>query len=132
MEMVKNAERASIKLFAAGASSSFMTIVLATTAPAAELLWTGDFETGDFSQYISKLSGEGTRSSKRIVTSPVRSGRYATELTILGLGSESGNERAELIRVQCALTENRLSEQEHEKLKRRELELIRRHGSWTF
>jgi hypothetical protein len=63
---------------------------------AAELIWTGDFETGDFSQYEDKLSGRDIRATKYLVTSPVRAGRYATELIILGLGS-SGIERAELV-----------------------------------
>lgn len=73
-----------------------LTFWRAEPAHSAELIWTGDFETGDFSQYKSKLSGEGKRSERKIVTSPVRRGRYATELTVHGKGND-GIERAELV-----------------------------------
>lgn len=62
----------------------------------AELLWTGDFESGDFSQFKDHLYGEGDRSRKEIVTSPVRGGRYATQLEILDDSGGSTN-RAELM-----------------------------------
>lgn len=69
----------------------------ATSVHAAELIWTGDFETGNFSQYKNHLYGLGVRSKKKIVTSPIRAGKYATELTILDVDSDSSTERAELI-----------------------------------
>src|SRR5690606_17620897 len=54
-------------------------------------------ETGDFSQYTSKMSHEGKRTKRKIVTSPVRSGSYATELVVLGKSDNGGSERAELL-----------------------------------
>ena len=71
------------------------TVVGTSTANAAKLIWVGDFETGDFSQYADKLEAEGTESAKRIVTSPVRNGKYATELTIHNVPSND-TYRAEL------------------------------------
>jgi len=97
MEMVKNMARALIETFAAAACSGFIAVALAGTALAAELVWVGDFEAGDFSQVSWNLKGEGFRSSKRIVTSPVRSGKYAAELVILAVGNPGGINRAELV-----------------------------------
>ncbi len=73
----------------------FIGLLFSGISFSAELVWIGDFETADFSQYKDKLSGEGERSSKKLVTNPVRSGQYAVELTTLGIGSDSV-ERAEL------------------------------------
>ena len=70
-------------------------------AHSAKLLWSGDFETGDFAQYKSHLYGEGTYSTKKIVTAPVRGGKYATELTILG-NQHTTKERAELMSKVCS------------------------------
>ena len=64
-----------------------------STGYAANLVWTGDFETGDLSQYKDKSSDQSTR---RIVTSPVRRGRYSTELIIPDFSSSS-TLRAELV-----------------------------------
>jgi hypothetical protein len=63
---------------------------------AASLIWTGDFETGDFSQYKLKMSGEGSLTKKNLVTKHVRAGKYATELTIHDVSSNGKTERAEL------------------------------------
>jgi Polysaccharide lyase len=68
----------------------------AETSSAAELIWTGDFETGDFSQYRDKLYGGDTYATKRLVKFPVRAGKYATELTILDV-QRDGTHRAELV-----------------------------------
>jgi hypothetical protein len=80
---------------------SFLGIVLGlctqTPAAAAELVWTGDFETGDFSQYKDHLYEGGVRAVKKLVKSPVRAGRYATELTILDIEAKHERSRAELI-----------------------------------
>lgn len=80
------------------ASMAFALAISTVGTPAytAELLWTGDFETGDFSQYKSHLYGEGKHSTKKIVKSPVRAGKYATELTILET-ERGGSTRSELI-----------------------------------
>src|SRR5690606_24279070 len=72
-------------------------LVTSTFANSAELIWTGDFETGDFSQYNSKLSREGKRTTRKIVSSPVRGGSYATELVVLGKSDNGSSERAELL-----------------------------------
>src|SRR5690606_15586986 len=69
---------------------------IGTSVHSAELMWTGDFETGDFSQYKDHLYGEGKHSTKKIVKSPVRAGKYATELTILDT-ERGGSTRSELI-----------------------------------
>jgi hypothetical protein len=71
-------------------------ILIPGAAHSAELTWEGDFETGDFSQYKDHLYGEGERSRKKIVTSPTRNGKYATQLEILDVESTSTN-RAELV-----------------------------------
>lgn len=72
-------------------------VSLGTSAESAELIWTGDFETGDFSQYKSKMSREGKRTKRKIVSSPVRDGKYASELVVLGKSDNGGSERAELL-----------------------------------
>jgi hypothetical protein len=96
---VRNRQSAKFGFISAGivVVGTLRALSVSDVASSAELVWTGDFETGDFAQYQSKLSGEGTRSAKKIVTSPVRGGRYATELTILGVGIDGGTERAELV-----------------------------------
>jgi hypothetical protein len=66
-------------------------------ATAAELVWTGDFETGDFSQYKDHLYEGGVRAVKKLVKSPVRAGSYATELTILDIEAKHAKSRAELL-----------------------------------
>ena len=70
---------------------------LSSAALPADLIWTGDFETGDFSQYVNHLYGENEYSTRAIVSSPTRAGQYATELTVLGLERPSGRERAEIM-----------------------------------
>lgn len=68
----------------------------ASAAHSAELIWVGDFETGDFSQYRDKLYGGRKYATKRLVTSPVRAGKHAVELTVLDV-ERDGNPRAELV-----------------------------------
>ena len=63
---------------------------------AATLDWVGNFETGDTSQYKDHLYDPGTYSRKTLVTSPVRAGKYAVLLEILGK-ERPVKERAELI-----------------------------------
>lgn len=70
--------------------------LLTSPSHSAELIWVGDFETGDFSQYREKLYGGSAYATKKLVTSPVRAGKFATELTILD-AERDGNPRAELI-----------------------------------
>jgi hypothetical protein len=84
---------------AALALGIFGLLVLAgpKSSDAASLIWTGDFETGDFSQYKKKLSGEGRLTKKSLVTTHVRSGKYASELSILDVSSNGNTERAELL-----------------------------------
>jgi hypothetical protein len=91
MKQLKDAVDKALTVFIAS-----VVFASAGAAGAAELVWSGDFETGDFSQYKDKLKGEGKRSAKRIVTAPVRTGKYASELTVLGVGADGGTERAEL------------------------------------
>jgi len=81
-----------LALFLVGPQST----VRASVAYSAELIWVGDFETGDFSQYRDKLYGGSDYATKKLVTSPVRAGKYATELTILD-AERDGNPRAELL-----------------------------------
>jgi hypothetical protein len=69
----------------------------ATFAGTAELIWTGDFETGDLSQYKAHFYEEGIRATRKLVRSPVRAGDYAVELTILDVESNRSRSRAELI-----------------------------------
>jgi len=77
---------------------SFLSIAAIQPAQSAELIWVGDFETGDYSQYKPKMLGEGFRSNRNIVTSQVRGGKYATELIIENVEYEgSVKERAELL-----------------------------------
>src|SRR5690606_20806604 len=70
--------------------------MFASSAYSAELIWVGDFETGDFSQYRDKLYGGSKYATKKLVTSPVRAGKYAAELTTLDV-ERNGNPRAELL-----------------------------------
>lgn len=64
-----------------------------TAAPDAPLVWTGDYETGDFSQYEQVLSN-GRDTSASIVTSPTTEGRYAARFT-LGPDTVDGYSRIE-------------------------------------
>jgi hypothetical protein len=69
----------------------------ATPADAAELVWTGDFETGDFSQYEDHRYERETRALRELVKSPVRGGKYATALTIRDVEARHERSRSELI-----------------------------------
>jgi hypothetical protein len=73
--------------------------VYAESGGAAKLLWTGDFESGDFSQFKDHLYESGRRTTKRIVKSPTRAGKFATELTILDVDANHDKSRAELMTV---------------------------------
>lgn len=86
------------KLFALMALAVIVlqSVTMAATAHAAELVWVGDFETGDFSQYKDKLYGGSAYATKKLVTWPVRAGKYATELTILDVQNDNTH-RAELV-----------------------------------
>lgn len=55
---------------------------------AAGLLWTGDAETGDLSQFNTDAGQDVGGNPPRVVTSPVRDGRYAIELTVNGATNE--------------------------------------------
>lgn len=61
-------------------------------------LWTGDFETGDFSQFLSleetSYQVQGSGVTPEIVQSPVRKGNYAAKFTLNG--SSDGVSRAEI------------------------------------
>jgi hypothetical protein len=50
--------------------------------PANTVLWTGDAETGDLSQYQDTPWNVVGGTAPRVVTSPVREGRYAVELSL--------------------------------------------------
>lgn len=54
-----------------------------TTSAQAEILWKGDFETGDLSQWNGGLNlKKDERENVRVVTSPVFEGKYAAEIVI--------------------------------------------------
>ena len=54
-------------------------------APAGELLWNGDFETGDFSQYMeADTRQEGSAEAPALVTDVVRQGKYAVKFVLNG------------------------------------------------
>jgi hypothetical protein len=76
---------------------AFFALAWSENSVAASLIWTGDFETGDFSQYKQKMSGEGRLTKKSLVTSHVRAGKFASELTIHDVSSNGKTERAELL-----------------------------------
>ena len=78
-----------------GAVLSSLTLMTGTAWAQTTLLWTGDFETGDFSQYRDHLYEEGIYTAKSIVTEPVRNGQYAGMVEILG-NERDVKERAEL------------------------------------
>lgn len=71
-------------------------VALPFAVESANLIWTGDFETGDFSQYKNHMYGEGEYTTKKLITSPTRDGRYAAEFTILG-NQYPNKERVEMI-----------------------------------
>lgn len=60
------------------------------------LLWNGNFETGNFSQYQDNPWDHQPPQEVTIVTSPVRVGGYAFRARINGT-SENGQQRAELV-----------------------------------
>lgn len=64
-------------------------VPLATAVDAARpgLLWTGDLETGDLSQFVDGPWNDVGGTRPRVVTSPVRDGRYAVEVGITGATS---------------------------------------------
>lgn len=84
------------KGFASWALASLGAIVAAPIASGAELVWRGDAETGDFSQFRDHLYGEGDYTTKAVVTGPTRAGNHAVQLTVLGNERPGGRERAEL------------------------------------
>src|SRR5579859_3907347 len=56
----------------------------ASTYPASDgnILWTGDWETGDTSQWSLHTGGHWGNSNVQVVTSPVYQGKYAGKLTL--------------------------------------------------
>lgn len=54
--------------------------VLVGGAASASVVWRGDFESGDLSQWSSKQSVSADR--LQVVTSPVAQGRYALKVTV--------------------------------------------------
>jgi hypothetical protein len=74
-------------LMAGGGPAASATIpVVAPAVPrsAGRVLWAGDAETGDLSQFQDGPWNDVGGTAPRIVTSPVRSGRYAVQLGISG------------------------------------------------
>src|SRR5579885_745302 len=63
-----------------------------------QILWDGDWETGDTSQWSIHAGGSWGNSTVTVVTSPVRYGKYAGKLT---LNPGSGNVRAEITSSQA-------------------------------
>ena len=68
---------------------------LVKPAYSATLIWVGDFETGDLSQYSEKIPDDKVGYVK-VVTSPVRDGKYAAEMTVFDSNLVSSS-RAELV-----------------------------------
>jgi MYXO-CTERM domain-containing protein len=65
------------------APSVFAGLLLASTAASADILWKGDFETNDLSQWGSTLNLKtGQRTNITVVSSTVREGKYAAQLVV--------------------------------------------------
>lgn len=64
----------------------------------ASVIWTGDFETGNLSQWSSKLDAQpGTTDRLVVVQSPVRQGRHALKVTLKPGDLDNNGNRAELV-----------------------------------
>jgi hypothetical protein len=62
-----------------------------------QIVWLGDFSTGDFSQWAGvHQGGRWGNSQAEIVTTPLRSGKYSAKLSLFGNGGDGGGERVEL------------------------------------
>jgi len=89
--------------FGSGATSSPTPTPTSTTANYGNILWRGDFETGDLSQWAGVHTGSAWQSDSSIadVTSPVRQGKYAAQFTVNTNPYGNSFDRAELSSTQA-------------------------------
>jgi len=97
---------------ATSAQTGVVAAALSTTGPGA-VLWAGNYETGDFSQWwlhqwsINRDPNQGYtannvgHSSATIITSPVAQGRYASEFQVFPTTGTNPNDRAEAVATQA-------------------------------
>ena len=91
------------------------TVTTTTTAPSGNVLYRGDYESGDFSQWwLTQFGGAPSgcggpcgpaqvgNTSATIVTSPVAQGTYAAKFTAAPCASGCPNDRAEVLASQAA------------------------------
>lgn len=72
-------------------------VLLTTSSASATVLWRGDFETGDKSQWNGSQAASPDR--LQVVTSPVRQGKYALRVEVRNGDFVSSGNRAELVRT---------------------------------
>jgi hypothetical protein len=77
--------------------ATFALVLLFATPASATVLWRGDFETGDKSQWEGAQAASPDR--LQIVTSPVRQGKYALRVEVRNGDFVSSGNRAELVRT---------------------------------
>ncbi|MFN7133400.1 MAG: heparin lyase I family protein, partial [Myxococcales bacterium] len=66
--------------FISAAAALALACLLAPSPASARVLWKGDFESGDLSQWTRAQIMNGDRF--KVIDTPVRSGRYAAKVTV--------------------------------------------------